>query len=225
MPTITDNRGNGALLNKLMSTKFPASAVLMELASYMRRMSLRTVVEWAPREGNKKTDKLANGNTEDFDLSLRIDVRCPGSTLSWRECSRSPGSKGERRSPRQVQERQTKKTRRASAVEGSMVRQLRKKTPSSRLVNSYRHSTMVSSLSRSLPFLPLSSSSSASASLAFVLFLTRYFMYGVNRSGRGLRIGQILVRMSLSEASSDKSSELGAHQISLGSPARTFPPS
>ena len=59
MPTITDNRGNGALLNKLMSTKFPASAVLMELASYMRRMSLRTVVEWAPREGNKEADKLA----------------------------------------------------------------------------------------------------------------------------------------------------------------------
>ena len=61
VPTITDNRGNGALLNKLMSTKFPASAVLMELASYMRRMSLRTVVEWAPREGNKEVDKLANG--------------------------------------------------------------------------------------------------------------------------------------------------------------------
>ena len=73
MPTITDNRGNGALLNKLMSTKFPASAMLMELASYMRRMSLRTVVEWVPREGNKEADKLANGNAEDFSAS----------TLSW----------------------------------------------------------------------------------------------------------------------------------------------
>ena len=81
VPTITDNRGNGALLNKLMSTKFPASAVLMELASYMRRMSLRTVVEWEPREGNKEADKLANGNAEDFDPSLRINVSA--STLSW----------------------------------------------------------------------------------------------------------------------------------------------
>ena len=81
VPTITDNRGNGALLNKLMSTKFPASAVLMELASYMRRMSLRTVVEWVPREGNKEADRLANGNAEDFDPSLRIDVST--STLSW----------------------------------------------------------------------------------------------------------------------------------------------
>ena len=81
VPTITDNRGNGALLNNMMSTKFPASAVLMELASYMRRMSLRTVVEWAPREGNKEADWLANGNAEDFDPSLRIDVSA--STLSW----------------------------------------------------------------------------------------------------------------------------------------------
>ena len=81
VPTITDNRGNGALLNKLMSTKFPASAVLMELASYMRRMSLRTVVGWAPCEGNKEADKLANGNAEDFDPSLRIDVSA--STLIW----------------------------------------------------------------------------------------------------------------------------------------------
>ena len=56
------------------------AAVLMELASYMRRMSLRKVVGWAPREGNKEADKLANGNAEDFDPSLRIDVSA--STLS-----------------------------------------------------------------------------------------------------------------------------------------------
>ena len=90
VPAITDNRGNGALLNKLMSTKFPASAVLMELASYMRRMSLRTVVEWVPRERNKEADRLANGNAEDFDPSLRIDVSA--STLSWDILPESPGS-------------------------------------------------------------------------------------------------------------------------------------
>ena len=33
VPSITDNRGNGALLNNLMSTNFPSSAVLVELAS------------------------------------------------------------------------------------------------------------------------------------------------------------------------------------------------
>ena len=33
-----------------MTTKFPASAVLIELATYMKKMSLRTFVEWAPKE-------------------------------------------------------------------------------------------------------------------------------------------------------------------------------
>ena len=36
VPSITDIRGNGAALNKLMSTRFPSSAVLMELASRVK---------------------------------------------------------------------------------------------------------------------------------------------------------------------------------------------
>ena len=55
-PTITDNRGNGAPLKKLMTTKFPTSATLLELAAYMKKMG-----EWAPREGNREADKLACG--------------------------------------------------------------------------------------------------------------------------------------------------------------------
>ena len=58
----------------MMSTKFPAYALLMELATYMRKMSLRTVVEWAPREVNKEADKLAKGNAEECGPSLRIHV-------------------------------------------------------------------------------------------------------------------------------------------------------
>ena len=42
-PTWTDNRGNGAALNKLMSTKYPVSAVLVELASYMKEQSLKVL--------------------------------------------------------------------------------------------------------------------------------------------------------------------------------------
>ena len=54
VPSITDNRGNGAVLNKLMSTKFPSSAVLMELASFMKHRGMRAIVEWAPRECNRE---------------------------------------------------------------------------------------------------------------------------------------------------------------------------
>ena len=41
IPSFTDNRGNGSALNKLMSNKHPSSAVVMELACYLKRMGLR----------------------------------------------------------------------------------------------------------------------------------------------------------------------------------------
>ena len=74
VPSLTDNRGNGALLNKLMTTKFPASALLMELSTYMKRMNMRTVVEWAPRDCNREADQLANGIMTGFDPALRLHV-------------------------------------------------------------------------------------------------------------------------------------------------------
>ena len=73
-PTWTDNRGNGSALNKLMTTKFPASAVLMELAAYMKRMSIKVVVEWTPRSANQHADKLANGSHAGFDPSKRVPL-------------------------------------------------------------------------------------------------------------------------------------------------------
>ena len=70
-PTLTDNRENGAALNKLMTTKFPASALLMELSCYMKKMSIRTIVERVPREGNREADRLANGVFDFMDSSQR----------------------------------------------------------------------------------------------------------------------------------------------------------
>ena len=80
-PTWTDNRGNGALLNKLMTTKFPGCALLMELASFMKRRSMKVVVDWTPREGNKDADRLANGIVDDFtpDLEIKLD----SSPIEW----------------------------------------------------------------------------------------------------------------------------------------------
>ena len=71
VPSITDNRGNGAVLNKFMTTRFPSSVVLVELATKKAR---GTVAEWAPRECNKEADMLANGDTTFFDLTRRLEV-------------------------------------------------------------------------------------------------------------------------------------------------------
>ena len=81
VPSKTDNRGNGAALNKLMSTRFPSSAVLMELASFMKARGMRASVEWAPRECNREADLLANGITDLFDPERRMQVSAQ--TLEW----------------------------------------------------------------------------------------------------------------------------------------------
>ena len=76
-----DNRGNGALLKNLKTTKFPGCALLMELASFMKRKSMKVVVDWTPREGNKEADRLANGIVDDFspDLEIKLD----SSAIEW----------------------------------------------------------------------------------------------------------------------------------------------
>ena len=67
VPTWTDNRENGSA-----STKFPSSAVVMELSCNLSRMAAKASVEWAPRSTNCEADALANGITGSFDPSRRI---------------------------------------------------------------------------------------------------------------------------------------------------------
>ena len=44
----------------------------MELACYLERMSIKAVVDWAPRTANYEVDELANGSTHRFDPAKRI---------------------------------------------------------------------------------------------------------------------------------------------------------
>ena len=81
VPTTTDNRGNGAVLDKLMTTRYPASAVLMELAAYSKKMGLKASVEWSPLEANREADALAIGDFSLFTPELRIPVSAQ--LLQW----------------------------------------------------------------------------------------------------------------------------------------------
>ena len=90
VPSISDNRGNGAALNKLMSTRFPSSAVLMELASFMKARRMRAVVEWASRECNREADLLANGITDQFDPKRPMQVSAPEALSAGREAEQAP---------------------------------------------------------------------------------------------------------------------------------------
>ena len=82
VPTWTDSRGNGSALNKLMSTKFPSSAVVMVLSCYLKRMSAKASVEWVRINANYEADFIGElRKLHGFDPSRRIEVGV--NTLRW----------------------------------------------------------------------------------------------------------------------------------------------
>ena len=56
----TDNRGNGSVQNTLLITRYPSSALVMELAAEMKKNRVKTLLQWTPREFNREADALAN---------------------------------------------------------------------------------------------------------------------------------------------------------------------
>ena len=78
---LTDNRGNGHILSKLGTTKFPLSAVVMELAFELKKREIIADVAWIPRESNVEADALSNGDFSQFNEELRVKVDLP--KLQW----------------------------------------------------------------------------------------------------------------------------------------------
>jgi hypothetical protein len=70
----TDNKGNGHAVDKYMSTAFPLTAILMELAVQLARRGLALRLVWHRREFNVEADDLTNGNFERFDMKNRIPI-------------------------------------------------------------------------------------------------------------------------------------------------------
>ena len=68
----TDNKGNTYAASKLMSTRYPLSCVVMELATQMEARGLWLDLCWTPREQHVLADKLTNGTFSDFDPRLRV---------------------------------------------------------------------------------------------------------------------------------------------------------
>ena len=82
----TDNRGNEAALNKLMTTRYPASALLTEMSAYFKRVRIEALVEWTPKSANREADALANGDTSGFHpgVEVKIDDRFSSGSFSHR---------------------------------------------------------------------------------------------------------------------------------------------
>ena len=117
-PTWTDNRGNGSALNKLMTSRFLASAVLMEMSALLKQRGLRASAQGAPRTANREADRLANGFARERVRDRPGDgpVDPPSKSSGRRETGRAgvPGFPCQR--PRSSEDKKTATHRRSVCV-------------------------------------------------------------------------------------------------------------
>ena len=78
---LTDNRGNAYVVSRMLTTKFPLCAILMELAEQLERRGSWLKQAWCPREQNIEADALTNGDYHQFhpDNRIILDPR----TIKW----------------------------------------------------------------------------------------------------------------------------------------------
>jgi hypothetical protein len=70
----TDNRGNSFAVSRLLTTKYPLSAVLMQLADVCATRGLALHLWWVPRGQNTEADDLSNEIFRNFDPARRVDA-------------------------------------------------------------------------------------------------------------------------------------------------------
>jgi len=70
----TDNQSNTYSVQKLISTKFPLTILLIELSEQLRIRQSSLCLRWVPRLENQPADDLTNGKFDLFEPSLRIAV-------------------------------------------------------------------------------------------------------------------------------------------------------
>ena len=71
---LTDNQGNPYVIDKMMTTAFPLSVILMELSVQLELANLCLDLHWVPREQNVEADALTNEEFQDFSEHNRIKV-------------------------------------------------------------------------------------------------------------------------------------------------------
>ena len=77
----TDNQGNMYAVKKALSTKWPLTVLLVELAMEMRAQGVALNLMWVKRDLNEEADRLSNMNVDGFaaDREVRLDPQ----SLRW----------------------------------------------------------------------------------------------------------------------------------------------
>ena len=70
----TDNKGNSFILQKGLSTKYPITILVIEVAETLRRCDAFATLTWVRRDGNTLADALTNEDFSSFDPQRREAV-------------------------------------------------------------------------------------------------------------------------------------------------------
>ena len=71
---LTDNKGNSHVVARLLTTKCPLCAILMEIAATLQGAGSDLELEWIPREQNLEADELSNFDARNFTPSLEVKI-------------------------------------------------------------------------------------------------------------------------------------------------------
>ena len=74
----TDNQSNESLLKKFMTSKFPSTLILMELAEELTAKRCELKLHWLRRDENQLADDLTNEKFDSFGVPLK------GPEIQWR---------------------------------------------------------------------------------------------------------------------------------------------
>lgn len=78
----TDNLGNTFVVTKLLTTKWPLTALLLELSEQLRAHQLDLRLLWRERNLNTEADSLTNNDFSSFDPEMRVN--CDPRNLPWK---------------------------------------------------------------------------------------------------------------------------------------------
>ena len=72
---LTDNSGNRFAVTKMLSTKWPLTALVAELAAQLERRQILFQMDWVPREQNQEADSITNGNVQWLNSEKEVHVK------------------------------------------------------------------------------------------------------------------------------------------------------
>ena len=71
---LTDNSGNRFAVTKMLSTKWPLTAFVAELAAQLELRQILFQMDWVPREQNQEADSITNGNVQWLSPQRKLHV-------------------------------------------------------------------------------------------------------------------------------------------------------